>query len=177
METRILLFIHAHASPALDALFTVSHYLGTIEVCASLVVAAIVVHLLRRERREALAWLGTGLGTYVLMRGLKALVHRPRPQLWEWLIPETNWSFPSGHALASATFYPLLAWIVARHVPAHAAAIRATGIAAALFVGFGRLYLGVHWPTDVLAGWTLGAAQAALALACLRRPATGAGRV
>jgi len=71
---------------------------------------------------------------------------------------------PSSHAVASATFYPLLAWSIGRRFgrmrkPAYAAAAFLP-----LFIGVGRLYLGVHWPTDVLIGWTLGISQTLIAI-------------
>lgn len=164
MEAAILVWIHGHPSPALDVAFGVSHVLGLFAFCAPIVIAMALWHLRRHDRRSALVWIALGLGAYVLQAVLKVLVERPRPDLWPRLIPADGFSFPSGHAVASATVYPLLAREVAVRVPRWAGPAYGLAAALVLFVGFGRLYLGVHWPTDVLAGWTLGLGQTVLAL-------------
>lgn len=169
-EAALLLSIHGLSSPAFDALFRFSHELGTLRSCALLVLAVTAWHGLRGERREALAWLAVGLATLILFLSLKPAFARPRPELWPRLVGDTGFSFPSGHALASATFYPLLAWMTLR---LRRVAFALMGVGLPLFIGFGRLYLGVHWPTDVLAGWALGAAQAAAAIRWIRRQQLG----
>lgn len=109
-----------------------------------------------------------------MARGDQALADRARPDLWPrlgaWppLEGPGGHSFPSGHALASATFYPLLAAELARRRPELKGLAYACGVGLPAFIGVGRLYLGVHWPSDVLAGWTLGALQALLATRALR---------
>lgn len=169
MEARLLLWIHAHASPALDSAFRLSHELGTLPTCAVIVAVAAAWLLGRGKRAEALLFVVLGLTTLELQEGLKALFTRPRPHLWTWVIPQADYSMPSGHALAAATFYPLLAWAVARRWPRAALPACVLAVALALFIGVGRLYLGVHWPSDVLVGWALGAGQTALGIALVER--------
>jgi undecaprenyl-diphosphatase len=164
-EAAFLLFIHARSTPLLDGLFRVSHELGTLTACLVLVLGAIAWHSAHGGRREAVAWLVVGLSTLLLYVCLKPAFGRSRPGLWPPLVDEQGYAFPSGHALASATFYPLLAWTTLR---LRGASFALFSGALPLFIGFGRLYLGVHWPTDVLAGWALGAAQAAAAIRWLR---------
>ncbi len=159
MESQILLAIHGHATAWLDAVFLFSHELGTIWVCTAVVLLAVVWHAWRREPYEVLLWVALGISTYLLQKGIKVAVGRIRPDLWLGPIKLSSPAFPSGHALAAATFYPLLARIAARRWPSRAAWLWGAGVLVALFVGFGRLYLGVHWPSDVLAGWAIGAAQ------------------
>ena len=173
MEARVLLWIHSFAGPVLDQVFLFSDLFGRLSVCATLVTAMALFHLLRKERREALVWVAVGLVTFALPELLKYAAARPRPVLWETLIHPSGFSFPSGHAVASAAFYPLLGWVLLRRRGAAAGVGYGSGALFALFVGFGRLYLGVHWPTDVLAGWFLGFAQSALAIAWLRRHTVG----
>ncbi len=170
MEARLLLALHAHASPWLDQLFLLSHELGTLRACTVLVLGAVAVHLVRGERRLALLWLLVGLSTFALQSGLKAAFDRPRPALWPRLLPSPrDPSFPSGHAVAAATFYPLAALLVGRRRPAWRRAAWVTAAGLALWIGLGRLYLGVHWPSDVLGGWAVGALQVAVAARWLGR--------
>jgi undecaprenyl-diphosphatase len=169
MDAAVLLWIHRHASPPLDSAFLFSNELGTLTFCAALVLAAAVWHLARRERWEAVAWVAVGVATWVLPELVKVAVGRPRPTLWPWLVPASGLSFPSGHAVAGTAFYPLLGWTLGRGRPAVGRLAYALGLVPAAFVGVGRLYLGVHWPTDVLAGWALGAALSGGAIFWLTR--------
>ena len=156
MEARFLLALHQHATPLLDDVFRVSNLLGTDVFLALFVASLAALHRLRGERREAMAWLGIGLATLLLVEGLKAAVGRPRPMLWPRLVDVHAPSFPSGHALGSAALYGFLAVVLSRRFPARRPAFHAAAVLMALYVGGGRLYLGVHWPSDVVAGWALG---------------------
>jgi undecaprenyl-diphosphatase len=170
VETRFLLAVHELATPGLDRLFLLSHDLGTVWFCVPLVLAVAFWHWGREEKREARVWILVGLSTYAIQEGVKRLLARPRPELWARLVEAGPHAFPSGHALASATLFPLLAFDLSRGA---SAAVRAWAMSAAillsLMVGFGRLYLGLHWPSDVLAGWAVGTAQAVIAVRRLRR--------
>jgi undecaprenyl-diphosphatase len=99
----------------------------------------------------------------------KAVVGRPRPPIGLRLVAETEPSFPSGHATDSAACYLALALVVAVFVlrrPLARVAIVAVGGLMTVLIGASRLELGVHWPTDVLAGWALGT-TAAIAIVLL----------
>lgn len=157
MEADLLLWIHARASPALDAVARFSWALGALRFCAPAVLLLVAWHLGRRERREALAWVAVGVAAALVPEIAKAIVARPRPALWSWLVPTSGYAFPSGHAVAGAALYPLLGWLALRG-RGRGGAGYALGLAVGVFVGLGRLYVGVHWPSDVLAGWALGAA-------------------
>ncbi len=170
MEERILLWIHGHERGALDALFWLSNQLGTTIFCTALTVSAVAFWIGRKNQREALLWVALGISTYVVQKGLKLTFARPRPDLWVGPVPTPeSFSLPSGHAVAAATFYALVARGIALHYPKYSRAAYAGGAVMAFYVGFGRLYLGVHWPTDVVAGWTLGAAQTLLGFWAVRR--------
>ena len=169
MDREILIWINQHSAPWLDQLFFRSHLMGTLPFCAALVVAVAGWHLRRHEPRPAGVWVVLGLSTYFVMVTLKSIVGRQRPELWDRLLLSGGYSFPSGHAIASATFYPLLAWSLSRFAPRWRVLWWTLGIALGFFVGFGRLYLGVHWPSDVLVGWAIGAGQTIMGLTWLAR--------
>jgi len=89
---------------------------------------------------------------------IKRIVARARPDLVEHLVPVHNASFPSGHAAGSAVVYLTLAALASQVVPERAARRYLFGAAVLLTgaIGTSRVYLGVHWPSDVLAGWSFG---------------------
>jgi undecaprenyl-diphosphatase len=97
----------------------------------------------------------------------KQAVGRARPPLSVRLVSETDPSFPSGHATDSAAFYIALALVVAVFVlrrPLARVAVMVTGVLATTVIGLSRLELGVHWPSDVLAGWAAGTTVALLVI-------------
>ena len=137
-----------------------SWLIGSIWFCGPLALLAAARHVRRGQRPEAVVWLVLAISVALLPEVLKLLVGRPRPRLWPWLIPTFGYSFPSGHSVAGAAFYPFLGWLMlrSRHL---GLAGYALGLMVAAFVGVGRMYLGVHWPSDVVAGWALGVALSA----------------
>jgi undecaprenyl-diphosphatase len=138
--------------------------LGGMTVLA-LVTAAVAGYLLSRRQYGALGLvLGATLGGLLLSALLKDLFDRPRPQLVPHLAYVTSASFPSGHSMLSAVVYLTLGALLARLVESVKLKLYFLGVAlfVTLLVGLSRLYLGVHYPTDVLAGWTAGLAWAVL---------------
>jgi undecaprenyl-diphosphatase len=126
------------------------------------VVTASFLALRGRWRSASLVVAGTTLGAFAVLF-VKALVGRARPDLIERLMVESSHSFPSGHAANSAIVYltvaALLCSVVERHLRPFLLAVALVLVAA---IGISRLYLGVHWPSDVLAGWVFGSLWALL---------------
>lgn len=123
------------------------------------------VYLLLTRRRAEAAYLALALtGGSLISNGVKALIGRSRPEDIYQAMPAFTASFPSGHALLSAVFYLTLGALLARVQERRRAKafILLAALWMTLLVGTTRIYLGVHWTTDVIAGWTLGAAWAAL---------------
>jgi membrane-associated phospholipid phosphatase len=164
MESAILTWIHGLSSPWLDVLFRFSHEIGTLSFCGVLVVVMALWHLARGERLEAVIWVVVGLLAGLLPELVKVAVGRGRPALWPSLVTVAGTSFPSGHATAGTALYPLLGWMALRSRPAMRVAGYGAGLAVGLYIGVGRLYLGVHWPSDVVAGWLLGVTMSACAV-------------
>lgn len=118
--------------------------------------------LLAGLRRTAASVLASSLSGMLLSWLLKGLFDRPRPDLVPHGAYVLSPSFPSGHAMLSALVYLTLAALVARQLPHRRLRLHVICVAVVLtlLVGISRVYLGVHWPSDVLAGWAIGAAWA-----------------
>ena len=137
-------------------------------------VVTIYLLLARRIRTSAFVFAATTGG--MAMGGLLKLVYaRPRPDLVPHLVEVTSTSFPSGHATDSALVYLTLAALLARTVPERVLRIYLIGVAIllTLLIGSSRVYLGVHWPSDVVAGWTIGGAWALAASLLYSRIVSG----
>jgi undecaprenyl-diphosphatase len=138
----------------------------------ALVVSTVAGFLIfdRKLGAAALVLLATTLG-FLLSDGLKAAFGRPRPDVVPFLTSATNASFPSGHSMMSAVVYLTLGTLLTRLVRSRWMKLYFLAVAATLsvLVGISRVYLGVHYPTDVLAGWSAGLAWAAICWLVARR--------
>lgn len=136
--------------------------LGSMTVLGLITVAVIGFLLLRRRFGAAALVVVSVAGGALLSSLLKLGVDRPRPDLVAKLADVHTLSFPSGHAMLSAVTYLTLGALLARVLPGNATKIYVLAVAVivAVLVGMSRIYLGVHWPSDVLAGWCIGAAWA-----------------
>lgn len=137
-----------------------------------LLAAAATVWLWRRGDRLLAVWVAgaSALGA-ALQQALKALVGRERPQ-WPDPVDSAHFAaYPSGHAMTAALTCGLLLWLVHREGAGGGGRVWAVALAAVSVagVGFTRAYLGVHWPSDILGGWLLGAAVVAVTAASYER--------
>ncbi len=138
--------------------------LGSASVLVLITTATIIYFLLVRRWATALLIFVAVAGGQVLSSLLKVGIDRPRPELVSHLVTETSLSFPSGHAMLSAVTYLTLGSLAARFLPGRVAKVYVLSLSVlvAVLVGVSRIYLGVHWPSDVLAGWCAGFAWAML---------------
>jgi undecaprenyl-diphosphatase len=155
-----------HADPIgphwLEIMFRDFTSLGSHAVLTLIGVVALVYLLMQRKMLSAAMLVVSFAGGMVLNSVLKLGFARPRPDLVAHLVEVQTASFPSGHAMLSAVCYLTLGALLAgvaqeRRSKAY---ILGTAVALTAVVGASRVYLGVHWPTDVLAGWCVGAAWA-----------------
>jgi membrane-associated phospholipid phosphatase len=147
----ILLFVHNLGSPALDAFMLFMSRVGYQWGVLPLDVAVFVYFVIRRRRYDAL-FFGLAVGGAALLNvGAKLLFGRARPELWLSIAPEYDFSFPSGHAMGSmalAAALVVLLWATRWRYVAFV-----VGAVFVLLIGLSRIYLGVHYPSDILAGW------------------------
>ncbi|MGE0580562.1 MAG: phosphatase PAP2 family protein [Steroidobacteraceae bacterium] len=150
--------------PWVEAAFRDLTTLGGTSVLTFVTLATLGYLLLAGRRATALLVASAMLGGSLLSALLKAGFERPRPDLVAHLVEVSSKSFPSGHAMLSIVTWLTLGTLLATVQPTLRlkSYVLGVGIAIALLVGVSRVYLGVHWPTDVLAGWCVGTAWALL---------------
>lgn len=148
----------AARTPALLQLFNAITPLGdAVFVVLVALIAGAYFAFSTKPLRPYLAGLTVSLaGAIASASALKLLVARARPSGLIPSIVESSYSFPSRHAVAAVALYGFIAFFLARQYPEHARKIAATATILILSIGFSRLYLGVHFPSDVIAGFALG---------------------
>ncbi len=157
-ETALMIAIHLRATAAIDGIATAVTQLGS-AYWVTPVVGAIAIRFIWQRRWRSLTYLLVTLGGCVVTNlAAKAYWHRLRPHLWEGYIHPVDFSFPSGHAMTSMSFAAVLVALTwgSRWV-------WLTALLGSVYVGaiaWTRLYLGVHYPSDILAGWLLAIAWA-----------------
>ena len=160
-DAPLLLFARDLASHGFDRFFVAISALGYEWGVVPVDLVLIAWLGLKRWKREGL-FAGLALGGSALLNlATKQWFARERPSLWASIAPETTYSFPSGHAMGSMTLASvavMLAWHTRWRVP-----VSLAGVAFVLLVGMSRVYLGVHYPSDILAGWC---AAGAWSVAC-----------
>ncbi len=155
-DTQILLWIYQSNNPLLDRLMLGFTELGNPHFVVAVVVASLFWLGWRRQWLQAKMFALACLGATVLNQGLKLVFVKPRPTLWVQLITETSFSFPSGHALGTLVLYGFLAYLLVNKYPKFRLIIYAIAGLIIAVIGLSRLYLGVHWPTDIIAGYGIG---------------------
>jgi len=159
-DLRIINSLQLFRSPTFNEVMLLITYLGNWQVLLSAVLAASLFLASMRRWYDISALVLSMSGGMLLVWLLKHLVHRPRPDLLNALAHAQGYSFPSGHSFYAFTFYGLLGYFVLREAkrPVLKSLILITTVCIIGAIGFSRIYLGVHWPSDVLAGYASGAA-------------------
>ncbi len=155
-DTAVLLGLHQWANPVLDTVMLSITRLGDPEFVVVIVAVSFGWLLWQQQRLKAGMLLIVCFGTLLLNQGMKLAFARPRPLLWQRLIQETSYGFPSGHALGSLVLYGFMAYVLVNRYPQNARSIYSISVGLIGLIGLSRLYLGVHYPTDILAGYAVG---------------------
>ncbi|MFS8902867.1 YegS/Rv2252/BmrU family lipid kinase [Synechococcus sp. H60.4] len=156
------------ASPWPDPLAWVGWGLGHPIGLVSLTACGWVLLWRSQQRRTAGGLLVAALGAAVIAGILQPTFSRPRPDLWDPILSETGHSFPSGQVIAATAIYGLLGYLLARYYPAQRRWIGGGVLGILLLIGFSRAYLGLNWPSDLLAGYSLGALWLIFCITLLR---------
>ena len=161
LDLRGIQHVHEGTIPLLTTVVFAVTKIGNTEVIIASAALAVIVLAALRHWRGALALALSITITELLVAVVKGIVERPRPPAEAALTHANDFSFPSGHAAATTAVFALLVWLALTHLRGAVRLVAvATGVTVMLAVGLSRIYLGVHYPTDVMAGWLVGAALA-----------------
>jgi len=165
MDVATMAWIDAHVTPFGLRVFAIVTRLGDVPVMP--IIALVGAAVLWRERRRLLlvCWTSAFIGGLALSQLLKTLIHRARPVLAMQRLHIASFSFPSGHTMSATIGYGMLGYMLATHWKPRGVRRRFIVLGAVtlpVMVGISRLYLGVHFPTDVLGGYAAGAAWLAI---------------
>ena len=155
-DTSILLALRKLHTPLGDQVMLGLTFLGEPNLLLVICLSLGILLLARNHRSEAATIALAGGGAIGLNFLLKKLFARDRPLLWERVVDVRFYSFPSGHAMISMVIYGLLGYFLGSRFPKQRWFIYSLTVVLVAAIGLSRLYLGVHWPTDVIAGYTAG---------------------
>ncbi|MBW4574190.1 MAG: phosphatase PAP2 family protein [Aphanothece sp. CMT-3BRIN-NPC111] len=157
-DVPILLAIHSTANPQLDIFASNLTKLGVFWGVFPVAVVVGLALLVRRQWRKLVYFLVTLGGSIIINRTAKILLHRVRPHLWPSPAPEFDYGFPSGHAMSSMTLVAAL--VILTWSSRWRWLVLTIGSLFVLAIAWTRLYLGVHYPSDIVAGWSASIAWA-----------------
>jgi len=184
-DVTLLVWLHAHATAAGYAIASAVSLLGSPLVLTAVALVGGVWLAIRRQGIVLTGWVAAFAGGGLLDALLKSVVRRPRPPYAAAFLPHYSWSFPSGHAMGSLIGYGMLAYVLVELVVRRRALQLGVVVGAAVLivaVGLSRLYLGVHYFSDVVGGYAAGVVWLAACISGLElarrgrpgpRPATG----
>jgi undecaprenyl-diphosphatase len=157
-DDHVRALIHGESHPPLTQAMEVASDVGSPVAVALLTLTACIIFWTLGRRQDAALMAVTVVGASVLAYVLKISFRRARPVPFYGLAAPNSFSFPSGHALVALCFYGVLAYLVNSRIRSFGVrtGIRATAVFIFLVIGFSRIYLGVHYPSDVAAGYVAG---------------------
>jgi undecaprenyl-diphosphatase len=169
VDDAIMHWIGAHQYPGVESFMLEVTSLGTSLVVGVLVLVAGMFLWLNSHKHSAILLIAATLGGMVLDNFLKIGFARPRPRIFEWGTHVVSSSFPSGHAMSSTVVYGTVAYLAARLQQRTASRVLTLVLAALMIIAISasRVYLGVHYPSDILAGILIGLAWAGFCMAVL----------
>lgn len=155
-DRSFLLWIHQFANPQFDRIFLFFTALDDPPTVVTIFIITIAWLVMKRRYSDGIRFTIVCAGGVLINQVMKLFFAKPRPELWHRLITETSFSFPSGHAVGSMVVYGFIAYILAKEMQQHKHIVYATASLLIIAIGLSRLYLGVHYPTDIIAGYGIG---------------------
>lgn len=156
LDTFITTAVYEVRTDFLTAVLKMITYLGNWQ---SIVILCLFLLIIRKTRKQfGIPVTVSALTVTLLNKGIKIMVQRPRPDVSYHLIEQGGYSFPSGHSITSLAVFGMLVYLIQIHVTDRKRANILTVFCSVpmIFIGISRVYLGVHYPSDVLGGWLLG---------------------
>ncbi|GET36159.1 phosphatase PAP2 family protein [Microseira wollei] len=157
-DVPILLSIHTTTQAQLDIFAATLTKFASSKIIIPVVSLIALVLLLCKQWRRSAYLIATVWGSLIINRAAKEFMHRVRPHLWDSPAPEIDYAFPSGHATMSMTL--VMALVILTWGTAWCWLIATVGSLFVVGIAWTRLYLGVHFPSDILAGWMVSVAWA-----------------
>ena len=157
-DETIRFWVYEQRNPILSAIFIPVTYIGNWQ---TITVLAVVLLLIPKARwNMGLPFAIISITSTFIYKEVKSFFQRPRPEMEVRLIPQGGYSFPSGHSMNCIVCFGILIYLIRRYCPNRKVANVLTVLLSLLILGIGtsRVYVGVHFPTDVLGGWSLGLA-------------------
>jgi len=170
LDLAVLEWMHRHITQAGIALAQAISHVGSPVAMTVLAFAGAFTLLALGEWILLAGWVAAFSGASLIDRWLKLAVHRPRPVYAARLLPHPTWSFPSGHAMGSLVGYGMLAYLLVlanRGTPSRQRSIVILATSLVLVIGLSRLYLGVHYLSDVVGGYAAGLVWLAMCIALI----------
>lgn len=155
LDSVIIAAVQGMESPALTAFMKLLSWMGTGMPIVMLILGIMLfLYKVLGHRKELFLFAGAAVGSGLLNLTLKHGFRRPRPELYR-LADAAGFSFPSGHSMAAFSLYGILAFLLWKHVTKHRGRILLISTSAFFILGIGlsRIYLGVHYPSDVIGGY------------------------
>lgn len=157
-DTVIREWVYSLRSSLLNGVFITITYMGNWQTIT--VLALILLIVPKTRRKIGIPFAVISLASTGIYKLVKEIFQRPRPELAARLIEQGGYSFPSGHSMNCIVCYGILIYLIRRYCTDKKTADILTGFLSLLIflIGFSRVYVGVHFPTDILGGWSLGLA-------------------
>lgn len=155
-DTAIREYSYRIRNDGLTHIFKLLTYIGNWQTITILCFLSLLIKAVRKN--FGLPLTATAIITTIVQKTLKAAFHRQRPDVALHLINQGGYSFPSGHSMTSVVFYGMLIFLCRRYIKNKRISniITALLILLILLIGYSRVYLGVHYPTDIVGGWSIG---------------------